>query len=156
MKASTNTVVSFEYTLRVDGEVVDQGQLAYLHGQNQIIEGLEEAIEGREAGEAFVVTVGPEKAYGERNPDSVQVVPLSAFPDDAIVAPGEQFYAEDAAGNPMPLTVVGVEGEQVTVDFNHPLAGKTLEFDVKIREVREATPEELAHGHVHDPDSPAH
>lgn len=109
----------------------------------------EEALEGREEGEAFQAHVPAEKAYGPHDPEGVQVVPLSAFPEDAEVVPGAQFYAQDMEGNPMPLTVVAVEGEEVTVDFNHPLAGKDLDFQVEVVKVREATPEELLHGHAH-------
>ncbi|GEM90702.1 MULTISPECIES: peptidylprolyl isomerase [Oceanithermus] len=151
MNASKDKVVTIAYTLTVEGETVDQGELAYIHGHQQIIPGLEKEIEGRAAGESFEVTVAPEEAYGERNEEGVQVVPRSAFPDDAKVEVGEQFYAQDDQGNPLPLTVTKVEGEDVTVDFNHPLAGKTLNFAVEIKEVRDATPEELAHGHVHGP-----
>ena len=88
--------------------------------------------------------------HGHRNLiPGLEVVPLSAFPEDAEVVPGAQFYAQDMEGNPMPLTVVAVEGEEVTVDFNHPLAGKDLDFQVEVVKVREATPEELLHGHAH-------
>ncbi|WP_457628981.1 FKBP-type peptidyl-prolyl cis-trans isomerase [Oceanithermus sp.] len=151
MNASKDKVVTIAYTLTVDGEQVDQGELAYIHGHQQIIPGLEREIEGRAAGDSFEVTIAPEDAYGERNEEGVQVVPRSAFPDDAKVEVGEQFYAQDAEGNPLPLTVTAVNGDEVTVDFNHPLAGKALNFAVEIKDVRDVTPEELAHGHVHGP-----
>jgi|AMFO01.1.fsa_nt_gi FKBP-type peptidyl-prolyl cis-trans isomerases 2 len=156
MKAEKNKVVTIAYILRTDGEVVDQGELAYLHGHGQIIPGLEEALEGRETGERLNVNVPPEKGYGQPNPEGVQVVPRSAFPEGSEVAVGEQFYAQDASGQPLPFTITKVEGEDVTIDFNHPLAGKTLDFEVEIKEIREATPEELAHGHVHGPEEHHH
>ncbi len=151
MNASKDKVVTIAYTLTVDGEQVDQGELAYIHGHQQIIPGLEQQIEGRAPGESFSATIAPEEAYGAYSEEGVQVVPRSAFPDDANVAVGEQFYAQDDQGNPLPLTVTKVEGDDVTVDFNHPLAGKTLNFAVEVKDVRDATPEELAHGHVHGP-----
>ncbi|KGQ22266.1 FKBP-type peptidyl-prolyl cis-trans isomerase [Thermus filiformis] len=150
MKVEQDKVVTIRYTLEVEGEVLDQGELSYLHGHQNIIQGLEEALEGREEGEVVQAQVAPEKGYGPHDPEGVQVVPLSAFPEDAEVVPGAQFYAQDMEGNPMPLTVVAVEGEEVTIDFNHPLAGKTLDFQVEILKVRPATPEELEHGHVHE------
>ena len=137
MKVGQDKVVTIRYTLQVEGEVLDQGELSYLHGHRNLIPGLEEALEGREEGEAFQAHVPAEKAYGPHDPEGVQVVP------------GAQFYAQDMEGNPMPLTVVAVEGEEVTVDFNHPLAGKDLDFQVEVVKVREATPEELLHGHAH-------
>jgi len=151
MNASKDKVVTIAYKLTVDGEQIDQGELSYIHGHQQIIPGLEKEIEGRAAGDKFTATIAPEEAYGEYNAEGVQVVPRSAFPDDAKVEPGEQFYAQDDQGNPLPLTVTKVEGDEVTVDFNHPLAGKTLNFEVEIKDVRDAEPEELAHGHVHGP-----
>ena len=148
MKVGQDKVVTIRYTLQVEGEVLDQGELSYLHGHRNLIPGLEEALEGREEGEAFQAHVPAEKAYGPHDPEGVQVVPLSAFPEDAEVVPGAQFYAQDMEGNPMPLTVVAVEGEEVTVDFNNPLARKALDSQVEAEKVREATPEELLHGHA--------
>jgi FKBP-type peptidyl-prolyl cis-trans isomerase SlyD len=156
MKVEKDKAVTIRYTLRVDGEVVDQGELPYLHGHGQIIPGLEETLEGKSVGEKINVVVPPEKAYGQKNPEAVQVVPKSAFPEGSEVKVGEQFYAQDQSGQPMPFTITKVEGEDVTIDFNHPLAGKELNFEVEIVDVRDATPEELAHGHVHGPDGHHH
>lgn len=150
MKVESDKVVTIRYTLEVEGEVLDQGEFSYLHGHQNVIQGLEEALEGHEEGEVVRAKVAPEKAYGPHDPEGIQVVPLDAFPEDAEVVPGAQFYAQDAEGNPMPLTVVAVEGAEVTIDFNHPLAGKTLDFEVEIVKVRPATLEELAHGHVYE------
>ncbi len=150
MKIERDRVVKIRYTLEVEGEVLDQGEVAYLHGHQNLIQGLEEALEGRDEGESFRVQVPAEKAYGPYDPEGVQVVPLEAFPEGAEVVPGAQFYAQDPAGNPMPLTVVEVQGDEVTVDFNHPLAGKDLSFEVEVLKVRPATEEELLHGHVHE------
>ncbi len=152
MKVERNKVVTIVYTLRTNGEVVDQGELAYLHGHGQIIPGLEEALEGRHEGEAFAVSVPPEKGYGEPNPEGIQVVPKSAFPEGSEVAVGEQFYAQDPSGQPLPFVITAVEGDEVTIDFNHPLAGQVLDFEVEITAIRDASEEELAHGHAHGPE----
>ncbi|MCS7059137.1 MAG: peptidylprolyl isomerase [Meiothermus sp.] len=156
MTASKGQVVSIRYTLRVDGELVDQGELDYLHGYRNIISGLEEALEGKSVGDRVVVSVPPDKGYGPYDPDGVQVVERSAFPPGAEVEEGAVFYAEDADGNPVPFTVLGVEGDSVTIDFNHVLAGETLEFDVTLTGVRPATQEELEHGHAHSPHGHTH
>jgi FKBP-type peptidyl-prolyl cis-trans isomerase SlyD len=151
MKATQDAVVSIRYTLTVDGQVLDQGDLDYLHGHGNIIQGLEEALEGKQAGDSMNVVVPPEKAYGERNEEGVMVVPLHAFPQDSEVQPGMQFYAEGQDGRPLPITVLEVNGDEVTVDSNHPLAGETLNFAVEVTGVRPASREELDHGHVHGP-----
>jgi len=151
MKVENGKVVTIRYRLVVDGEVADEGELSYLHGHGQLIPGLEEALEGHEKGDVVKVTLPPEKAYGQPDPEGVQVVDRSAFPEGSRIEVGEQYLAQDASGAQMPFTITKVEGDQVTIDFNHPLAGKTLEFEVEILEVRDATPEELAHGHAHGP-----
>ncbi len=149
MKVGQDKVVQIRYTLKVDGQVLDQGELAYLHGHGNLIRGLEKALEGHEAGEVLEVHVPAEEAYGPRDPEGLQTIPLEEFPEDAEVVPGAQFYAQDPEGNPLLVTVVEVEGDEVTVDFNHPLAGQDLDFQVEILAVREATEEEILHGHVH-------
>ncbi len=149
MKIAQDAVVSFKYTLRVKGEVFDEGNLSYLHGHGHIVPGLEEALLGSEAGKSHQVSVPPEKGYGEHDARAVQTVPRTAFPPDAPLAMNAQLYAEDPEGNPMRMTVIGMTPEVVTLDFNHPLAGSTLDFDVAITEVRAATATELEHGHIH-------
>ncbi|MGC3873999.1 FKBP-type peptidyl-prolyl cis-trans isomerase [Halomonas sp. GXIMD04776] len=153
MQIAQNSVVAFHYTLTNDaGEVLDSSEgrepLTYLHGSGNIIPGLEKELEGRENGEKLQVTVTPEEGYGENQPALVQEVPRDAFQGVESVEPGMQFQAQ-TQGGPLMVTVTSVEGDTVTVDGNHPLAGQKLNFDVKIAEVREATEEEVEHGHVH-------
>ncbi|WP_027883055.1 FKBP-type peptidyl-prolyl cis-trans isomerase [Meiothermus rufus] len=156
MTASKDHVVTIRYTLHVDNELIDQGELDYLHGHRNIVPGLEEALEGKTVGETVVVSVPPEKGYGPYDPEGVQVVDREAFPPDAEVVEGAMFYAEDPQGNPMPFTVLSVEGRDVTIDFNHVLAGETLDFEVTLTAIRPATLEELEHGHAHGPHGHAH
>lgn len=153
MQVSENKVVSIHYTLRNDaGEVIDssagRAPLRYLHGVGNIIPGLEKALEGKTSGDRVDVNIAPEEAYGERDESLVQVVPRSAFEGVEEIEPGMQFQAQTPAGRQI-LTVVEVQDDRVVVDGNHPLAGETLHFSVEITEVREATEEELAHGHAH-------
>lgn len=153
MHIGKNTVVSIDYTLTdTDGKVLDTSKgrepLAYLHGAGNIIEGLEQALEGKSAGESLKVTVPPEKAYGRRIQELTQKVPRKLFDTKGEIKPGMRFHAEGEHGVHT-VTVTAVDQDTVTVDANHPLAGKTLNFDVSVVEVREATEEELAHGHVH-------
>ncbi|WP_434353166.1 peptidylprolyl isomerase [Psychrobacter sp. HD31] len=143
----------FSYTLKDDeGNVIDQspeGQpLAYLHGHGNIIPGLEKQLEGKSAGETLVATVTPEEAYGEYQEQAVQQVPRENFQGVDNIEVGMQFQSE-AGGQTMLVTVTEVTDEMVTVDANHPLAGKTLHFDVEITEVRAATEDEISHGHIH-------
>jgi len=147
-------VVSIHYTLTGDdGEVLDSSQgrapLDYLHGASNIVAGLESGLTGRRVGEAFMVDVKPEEGYGVHDPRGVQRVPRQAFPDDVDIEPGMQFSAEDQRGGTTTIWIIGIESEQVVIDMNHPLAGKTLHFDVSIAGVREATQEEVSHGHPH-------
>jgi FKBP-type peptidyl-prolyl cis-trans isomerase SlyD len=149
MTASKGQVVTISYTLHVEEDLIDQGELEYLHGHRNIVAGLEKALEGKRAGERVVVSVPPETGYGLYDPAGVQVVEREAFPADAELVEGAMFYAEDPQGNPMPFTVLNVDGQEVTVDFNHALAGETLNFDVTLTAIRPATPAELEHGHAH-------
>lgn len=149
MNVAKDSVVSIDYTLHVENELVDQGQLEYLHGHKNIVAGLEDALSGKAVGDKVSVSVPPEQGYGLYDPEGVQVLEREAFPQDAELEEGAMFYAEDPQGNPMPFTVLNVGGSEVTVDFNHALAGETLDFDVTVTGVRPATPEELSHGHVH-------
>lgn len=155
------TVVGIHYVLKNDkGETLDssQGQapLEYLHGFGQIVPGLEQALTGHAAGERFDVTVEPDEGYGERDPRGEQRVPLSAFPRGMQLEPGTPFHTEGPDGETMVVWVIGVEGDRVTVDLNHPLAGVTLHFDVSVESVRVATAEELEHKHAHGPDGHHH
>lgn len=150
MTAAQNTVVSIQYILKVEGEVVDEGQLAYLHGHGNIVQGLERALDGLPVGAMLSVEVPPSEGYGDYDPDGQMVVERGAFPPDVEVVPGAQFYAENEEGQPLPIVVLDVNGDEVTVDSNHPLAGATLHFDVEITRIRWATETEIEHGHAHE------
>ena len=153
MKITENSVVVIDYTLTDnDGEVIDSsegaGPLAFLHGMGNIITGLEDALLGKEAGDEVKASIEPAKAYGERIEDMKQEVPKELFGGIDNIEVGMQFQSETDDG-PVMVTVVAIGEEMITVDGNHPLAGVHLNFDVQIREVREASKEELEHGHVH-------
>ncbi|AYO55058.1 MULTISPECIES: FKBP-type peptidyl-prolyl cis-trans isomerase [Acinetobacter] len=149
---ANNNVVSFHYTLtNAEGETLDKSQgepLAYLHGAGNIIPGLEKALEGKTVGDKFTVTIPAAEGYGEYNPDLVQEVPAQMFQGVENIEAGMQFQAQTDDGVQI-VTVKAIEGENVIVDANFPLAGQDLTFEVEIVEVRDASPEELEHGHVH-------
>ena len=156
MNIGQDKVVLIHYTLTNDqGEVIDSSSggdpLAYLHGQGNIIPGLEKALEGKQAGDKLDVKVAPGEGYGERDDKLVQQVPRRAFSGAKDVQPGMQFHAQTSGGQMRVVTVTRVVGDMVTVDGNHPLAGENLNFAVEVTEVRDATEEELSHGHVHGP-----
>jgi FKBP-type peptidyl-prolyl cis-trans isomerase SlyD len=153
MQVGDNKVVSIHYTLKNEnGEVLDSSEnrepLSYIHGQGNIIPGLENALTGAESQAEIDVTVTPEEGYGERHEQLIQDVPMSAFEGVDEVKPGMQFQAQTEAG-PRVITVQEVGEEEVKIDGNHPLAGETLHFKVKVDEVRDASDEEIEHGHVH-------
>jgi FKBP-type peptidyl-prolyl cis-trans isomerase SlyD len=149
-------VVSLHYTLRdEDGDVIDtsagRGPLQFIQGAGQIIPGLEESLYGMRVGDEKQVTVEPEKAYGEVDPDAFQIVPRDRFPDDIDVEEGMGFRMRDSDTDEVVLAYVAeVRPSGILLDLNHPLAGETLDFQVRIEDVRPATEEELEHGHVHD------
>ena len=149
-------VVRIDYTLKnASGEVLDTSEggepLTYLHGGHQIVPGLERELAGLSAGEAKDVVVAPEDGYGQPDPQGIFGVPRAAFPAEAQLGVGETFMGEDDEGGAVPVRVVEVREDMVIVDANHPLAGETLYFHVDVREVRDATLEELMHGHAHGP-----
>lgn len=153
MQIAEGTVVAMDYALKDDeGALLDQSQpgqpLSYLHGHKNIIPGLESALEGKAAGDSVEVRVSPEEGYGAPNPALEQVVPRDRFQGVENLEVGMQFQASTEQG-PISVRVVKIEEDDVTVDGNHPLAGKHLNFDVTVQEVRAATEEELAHGHIH-------
>lgn len=155
MSIKQDSVVSFEYTLRDDaGEIIDHSEagqpLSYLHGRGNLVLGVERALEGRNAGDKLSVKVAPGDGYGEYSQDLVQQVPRRSLKGIAQISPGMRLHAQTAAG-PRAVTVTRVSGDMVTLDANHPLAGKNLNFDIEITGVREPTEQELAHGHVHGP-----
>ena len=148
-----NAVVSIHYTLKNDdGQVMDSSEgrdpLSYLHGANNLIPGLEKELEGKSAGQNFTASIDPAEAYGETNPELVQKISKEMFQGVEQIEPGMAFTAQGPQGQQQ-VVVTAVEGDEVTVDANHPMAGKTLHFDVEVVDVRDATDEELEHGHVH-------
>jgi len=155
MQITRHTVAAIDYTLTdASGQVIDSSEgeepLSYLHGVGNLIPGLEEALEGASPGDTLQVSVPPTKAYGEHDADLVQPIPIAAFDGVGQVEAGMRFQVADDQGQPRTFTVFSVEDDQVLVDANHPLAGQTLNFSVNIVSVREATAEEIDHGHVHD------
>lgn len=155
MLIAQDKVVLIRYTLTNDaGETIDSSSggdpLAYIHGQGNLIPGLEKALEGKQAGDKLNVKVGPAEGYGVRDDKLLQQVPKRQF-GGANLQPGMQFHAQTSQGHARVVTVVRIQGDMVTVDGNHPLAGENLNFDVEVTEVRDATQEELEHGHVHGP-----
>ncbi|RQW82410.1 MAG: peptidylprolyl isomerase [Methylococcus sp.] len=155
MQIANHKVVSIHYTLTNDeGDVLDsskgQEPLAYLHGLGNIISGLENALSGRSLGDKFTVTIAPAEGYGERDNEMVQSVPKSSFQGVDEILPGMQFQAQSPDGMQL-VTVIDVDGDEVILDGNHPMAGMTLNFDVEVTEIRDATAEELEHCHVHGP-----
>lgn len=149
-----NLVVSMHYTLTDDDKnVLDSSEghepMAYLHGAQNIIPGLESALTGKVEGDKVQVRVEAAEGYGEPSPDLIQKVPLSAFQGVDKVEAGMRFETASPDGHAQLIVVKEVEGEDVTIDANHPLAGVALNFDVEIVGVREATQEEIDHGHVH-------
>ena len=154
MQIARNKVVSIRYTLRDErGDVLGAAggaSLSYLHGKGNVIPGLEQALAGKSAGDKVDVTVAPDQGYGARDERLVQIVARSKFGEVADLAPGMQVRATGSQG-PRLVTVVRVDRDFVTVDGNHPLAGRTLNFSVEVAGVRKATHEEISHGHVHGP-----
>ncbi|UXI70372.1 FKBP-type peptidyl-prolyl cis-trans isomerase [Tahibacter amnicola] len=160
MQIADRCVASFHYTLTdAEGRTIDSSAggdpLSYLHGAGNIVPGLEKQMTGKSAGDKFDVVVSPEEGYGVRHDEWVQVVPRGAFQGVTTIEPGMQFQAHGPQG-PMSVTVVAVTDDNITVDANHPLAGVALHFAIEVVEVREASAEEVTHGHVHGPGGHAH
>ncbi len=154
MQVAKNKVVSIDYKLTdKSGQLLDSSEggdpLAYIHGAGNIIPGLETALAGKKSGDKISVTIPPKDAYGERDEEQTATIPRDKFNVKDVKA-GMQFRAQTEQGTRV-LTVVTVDKDNVKVDGNHPLAGVTLVFDVTVKDVREATQDELAHGHVHGP-----
>jgi FKBP-type peptidyl-prolyl cis-trans isomerase SlyD len=154
-KIKENVVVAMNYQLKDDaGQLLDSSQqgapLEYLHGHSNIIPGLERALAGMGVGEKKQVSIQPEEGYGQYNPELRFAVPAAQF-QGAVPQVGMQFQLTSQSGESFVAQVVELSPEQVTLDANHPLAGKSLHFDVEITGLRAATAEELAHGHPHGP-----
>lgn len=160
MQITDKHVVSIAYTLKDENGTIldksDDGSFCYLHGASNIIPGLENALTGKQAGDEMSVSINPEEGYGVRDAEKLQQVAREMFPPEQDIEAGMQFHAEGPDGQTIVVTVAAVEGAQVTIDGNHPLAGVQLNFDVKIMEIRDASSEELEHGHVHGPEGHAH
>lgn len=155
MSITKNHVVTINYTLKDDdGNILDSseqlGPLNYIHGHGHIIPGLESALDGKAKGEKLNVSVKPEEGYGERMDQLIQAVPKDQFDDADTVQVGSQFQVDTEHG-PMILTVIEIKDAEFVLDGNHPLAGMHLHFDVEVVDMREATEQELDHGHVHGP-----
>ena len=153
MQINKNKAAAINYTLTDESNKVldksENGEFVYLHGADNIIPGLEKALEGKVAGDEVQVTVQPDDAYGETDPAQIQPVPREMFPEDSNIEVGMQFHAQSPEGEPIVVTIAEINDKQILVDGNHPMAGLVLNFDVKIISVREATEDELAHGHIH-------
>ncbi|MGD8783232.1 MAG: peptidylprolyl isomerase [Thioalkalispiraceae bacterium] len=153
MQISANKVVTIDYTLKDnDDQIIDEsknGEFAYLHGASNIIPGLESALDDKKSGDTLSVSIEPKDGYGDRIPSMTQVVSMDMFDTPEQVQVGQQFHAQGADGQDIMITVTNVDGDQVTIDGNHPLAGMQLNFDVTVIDVRDATEQEIEHGHVH-------
>jgi FKBP-type peptidyl-prolyl cis-trans isomerase SlyD len=150
-----HSVVTVHYTLTDDeGKVLDSSKgaepFSYLHGAGNIVQGLEKALTGKGQGDSLKVRVDPSEGYGELKPDGIKVIERDAFEGIESIEEGMTFEAQAPDGSVQEITVTKVDGDAITIDTNHPLAGVALNFDIQIVGVREATEEELAHGHSHD------
>jgi len=155
MKITDNSVVSIHYKLTNDnGTTLDQSPednpLIYLHGKGNIVAGLEKTLTDKSIGDAFEVTVSPEEGYGIREEHMVETIDRSMFEGLDDISIGKQFHAEGNTG-PVVVTVTKIEGDKITIDGNHPLAGENLNIAIEVMAIREATADELEHGHIHGP-----
>jgi FKBP-type peptidyl-prolyl cis-trans isomerase SlyD len=159
-KVMDDVVVAIHYKLWVDGEMVEESEdgepLVYLHGHENIIPGLESELAGLTVGETKTVEVEPSDAYGEYDESEVDVVSRSELPPDFEPQKGMLLTVTDTSGEEFMAHITDMDGDNVTLDFNHPMAGKALKFEVTIKELREPSAEELDHGHVHAGDHHHH
>jgi FKBP-type peptidyl-prolyl cis-trans isomerase SlyD len=148
-----DAVVGLQYKLWADGELVEETEsdepLLYLHGHDNIITGLERALDGMSVGETKTVVIEPEDAYGEHIEDNIDVLSREDVNLGFEPEPGTMLHVQDPSGNVYQAVVVDANDENITLDYNHPMAGRQLKFEVKVTELRDATDEELEHGHVH-------
>ena len=160
MQIESNSVVTLHYTLKDnDGNIIDQsddGSFLYMHGAMNIIPGLENALAGKSAGDEISVKVLPEEGYGVKDDARIQEVPKDMFDSADEIQVGVQFHAQGPDGSAVVVTVIEVKDDAVVIDANHALAGVDLNFEVKIVDVREASEEEIEHGHVHGPHGHQH
>ncbi len=153
MQIIKDSVVVLDYELTVEGEVIDSskghGPLSFLQGFKNVIPGFETAVEGLSKGDKKAFEVSPEEGYGVYDEEATKTYPIDEFPGGVDLEPGVELVYETEDQQQIPCVITNVTDTEVTIDFNHPLAGKTLNFMVEIRDVRKATAEELTHGHVH-------
>ncbi len=151
-----DVVVIYNYTLKTDSEEIvgkEEGlQTPYLHGFDNIFPKVEEEMEGKKVGDRLSITLAPKDGFGEKNPTTPQEVPRDAFPEDADMEEGAMFHLETPDGEVLPFWLAKVEKNSVFLDSNHPLAGQTIHFEIEITGLRDAKPDELAHGHPHGVD----
>ncbi|MDC7219891.1 MAG: peptidylprolyl isomerase [Spirochaetales bacterium] len=157
MKIGANTTVFIEYDLytkdkkelleSTDGE----GKIAYMHGKGMMLDALEKEMEGQEEGDEFAVELSVEEAFGPRNEEMVATLPKEQFAEVGEIAVGDEFQTHDTDGNPIMVTITSIEGDEVTIDGNHPYAGLEVVFEIKVLEVRETTEEDVKNfsGHHH-------
>lgn len=161
MAIENNKVVTMNFKLTDDeGNILDStetdGPFSYLSGNNMVLPKLEEAVNGMIIGTKKSIKLDAADGYGVYNEQIVQVVGKENFPQDFELEVGMSYIASNPDGTQMPFVITEVREADVTIDFNHPLAGKNLNFDVELLDVRDATAEELSHGHVHGPDGHHH
>ena len=154
MAITQNKVVTMNFTLTDDyGNVLDStdtgGSFSYISGGNMVLPKLEEAVNGMLIGTKKSLKLNAADGYGNYNEDALQVVGKENFPEDFVLEVGMEYIASNPDGVQMPFTITKVDGEEITIDFNHPLAGINLNFNIELVDVRDATAEELNHGHVH-------
>lgn len=146
-------VVTLEYTVKIDGETADTSAghepIQFIQGMGMVVEGLENALYGLSVGERKQFVVPPSEGYGEIDPDAIAQVPLSEFPPEIPLQPGVELTLKDEEGDEMQAVIVEVGDKNVTLDFNHPMAGAELDFSVEVVSLRWATESEIDHGHVH-------
>lgn len=152
-KVQQNDVVTLDYTLYVENEVLesteDGSPIQFLQGHGQIIPGLEDGVQGLELGEEKTLPIPAEQAYGQIDPDARQKIKIEEFSEEIPLEVGTFLDFRDEEGDVLSAQIIAKDEDTVTVDFNHPLAGKDLVFEIKVTDLRPATPEELEHGHIH-------
>jgi len=152
-RIENDVIVSLLFTLTVDGEIIDDADenepFLYLHGHENVIPGMEKELAGMKIGESKSFTVQPEGGYGDSDPDGILHLPRSEFPEDIPLDPGLELEMRDENEQILYATVISSTPTMIKLDFNHPLAGKELNFEVTVLDLEAADPEELDHGHVH-------
>lgn len=153
LRVEDDMIVSLEFTLRVDDEIIDQTEpnhpIQIIQGMGQVVPGLEDALYGMSVGESKEITVSPEDGYGEVDEDAYAEIPASEFPEDIPLELGVELILQDDDGEEQEAYIVEIDKDTVVLDLNHPLAGEELQFSIKVVGMRKATEEELLHGHVH-------